>query len=337
SAACDGSVPMKFLRPEFLNLAWALLILIAWSMFALRSLHRARQRLSGVTSRPTSLFRRALQMAVALIGLACLILALARPQIIEERRTAQLRRMDAVILLDTSPSMRAQDIQPSRLARATEVIASFIQRKLPDDRFGLVSFADNSLVLSYLTGDANNILFYLDYLREQGVLEYGTNIGGALRNAMVVLSRQAEIEPAARKNKKVVILLSDGEDHGEELQTEVNELIRRGVPVYCVGIGSREGAFIPIGQVNGRVQYLTGKNDQPLLTVFDESTLRNIAARSGGRYYRARTGQEMNQAFDDIFAKAREIQGYTRAREPRELYRELLAAAFALFLLRILI
>jgi Ca-activated chloride channel family protein len=245
--------------------------------------------------------------------------------------------MDAGIVLDTSPSMRAQDIQPSRITRATEVIASFIQKKLPEDRFGLVSFADNSLVLSYLTGDANNILFYLDYLRERGVLEYGTNIGGALRNAMAVLSRQAEMEPAARNNKKVVILISDGEDHGEELQAQVNEAIRRSIPVYCVGIGSRQGAFIPIGEENGKVQYLTGKNNQPLLTTFDEGTLRNVASRSGGLYYRARTAVEMNQAFAEIFTKAREVQGYTRVRESRERYRDLLAAAFGLFLLRILI
>lgn len=332
---------MTFLRPEFLNLGWGLLALAAWCIYSLRSLHQARTRLGGAllasTSRPSSLFRRAMQMAVGLSVLACLILALARPQSIVERRVAELRRMDAVLLLDTSPSMRAQDIQPSRLARATEVIASFIRKKLPEDRFGLVSFADHSLVLSYLTGDANNIFFYLDYLRAEGVLEYGTNIGGALRNAMVVLSRQTEIEPAARKNKKVVILLSDGEDHGEELQTQVTELIRRGVSVYSVGIGSREGAFIPIGEQGGKVQYLTGRNDQPLLTTFDEGTLRNIADRSGGRYYRAHTGIEMSQAFDDIFRKAREVQGYTRIREPRERYRDLLLAAFGLLLLRILI
>jgi Ca-activated chloride channel family protein len=332
---------MKFLHPEFLNLGWALLILAAWCAYSIWSLQQARLRLgSGMLaaiSRPSSLFRRVLQIALTLGGLASLILALARPQTIAERRIPDMRRMDAVILLDTSPSMRAEDIQPSRLSRATDVIATFIQKKLPEDRFGLVSFADNSLVLSYLTGDANDINFYLDYLREQGVLSYGTNIGGALRNAMVVLSRQAEIEPGAQKNKKVVILLSDGEDHGDELQAQVKELARRGIPVFCVGIGSREGAYIPIGRQDGKVVFLTGKNEQPILTTFSETTLRTVADRSGGRYYRARTGVEMNQAFTDIFAKSREIQGFTRVREPRERYQFLLAAALAFFLIRVLI
>src|SRR5882757_3576085 len=103
---------------------------------------------------------------------------------------------------------------------------------------------------------------------------------------MVVLTRQAEIEPAMRKNKPVFILLSDGEDHGEELKFAMDEVIRRRITVYCVGIGSRTGSFIPIGEENGEVKYLAGKNGQPILTSFDEGSLRQIAERSGGNYYR---------------------------------------------------
>ena len=114
-----------------------------------------------------------------------------------------------------------------------------------------------------------------------------------------------------QQNKKVLILLSDGEDHGEELKAELRELVERHIPAYCVGIGgSREGALIPIGQHNGEKQYLTGANRQPIRTTFDESTLQEVAERSGGRYYRAQTGMEMNQAFSDIFVRAREIKGY---------------------------
>ena len=185
--------------------------------------------------------------------------------------------------------MRAQDIRPSRLFRATEVIGAFVQKKLQGDRIGLIAFANNSLVLSYLTGDPKNLLFYTDYLREQNALTYGTNIGGALKSAMTVLSRQAEIEPGMQQNKRVVILLSDGEDHGEELKAEVRELVDHRIPAYCVGIGSREGSLIPVSESNGERQYLTGADGQPVLTTFDESTLQDVAERTGGRYYRART------------------------------------------------
>ena len=332
---------MTFLQPGFLHLGWGLLALSAWCVYSLGSLARARKRLGAgvrnLTSRPSAIWRRGLQLTIGLLMLGCLIVALARPQVMNERSVADLRKLDVVLLLDTSPSMRAQDIYPSRLARATEVIGTFIQKKLSDDRFGLVSFSENSLVLSYLTPDPNNIDFYLDYLRNQGVLQYGTNIGGALKNAIVVLSRQAEIEPAMRTNKKVFILLSDGEDYGDELKFALQEVIRRQIAVYCIGIGSRTGSLIPIGEENGKVKYLLGKNDRPILTSFDERPMREIAGRSGGSYYRAHTGAEMDQAFSDIFMKAREVQGYRRVREMHERYKAFLTAAFGLFLLRVLI
>ncbi len=332
---------MSFLRPEYLNLGWTLLPMAFWCGFALYRLREARKQLGGalygLASRPSSLLRRGLQMALGLAALSCLILALARPQTVRSRQVAQLRRIDAVILLDTSPSMRAQDIRPSRLFRSTEVIGSFVQKKLSGDRIGLISFANTSLVLSYLTSDPKNLLFYTDYLREQSALQYGTNIGGALKSAMVVLSRQAEIEPGMEKNKKVLILLSDGEDHGEELKEEVRELVERHIPAYCIGIGSREGSLIPISERNGETLYLTGPDGQPILTTFDESTLQEVAERTGGRYYRAGTGIAMSQAFSDIFVRAREITGYRQVYESRERYRELLAAALLFFLIRVVI
>jgi Ca-activated chloride channel family protein len=265
------------------------------------------------------------------------VLALARPQTVRERRVAEMRRMDIVVLLDMSPSMRARDIAPSRLYQATEVIDQFIQKKLPEDRFGLVSFADTSLVLSYLTADPSNMMFYLDYLRKETALQYGTNIGGALRSGIQVMSRQQEIEPRAAKNKQVFVLLSDGEDQGEELEDQIAQTIKRAIPVYCIGIGSREGAYIPIGEKDGKTEYLTGKEGQRILTTFNEEALRRITEKTGGRYYRAHTGMEMSQAFADIFLKTREVETYHRVREPKEHYQVLLAAAFGLFLLRVLI
>src|SRR3982074_267058 len=143
---------MTFLQPGFLHLGWGLLALSVWCVYSLGSLARARKRLGAgvrsLTARPSPVWRRGLQMAIGLLMLGCLIVALARPQVMNERSVADLRKLDVVLLLDTSPSMRAQDIYPSRLARATEVIGAFIQKKLPDDRFGLVSFSENSLVLS---------------------------------------------------------------------------------------------------------------------------------------------------------------------------------------------
>jgi Ca-activated chloride channel family protein len=186
-------------------------------------------------------------------------------------------------------------------------------------------------VLSYLTADPDNILFYLDYLRDQDALQYGTNIGGALKSSMTLFTRQAEREPETSGNKKVVILLSDGEDHGEELKAEVREMAARGIPAYCIGIGSQTSVPIPLNAT----EYLSGPDGTPILTTFDESTLEEIAERTGGRYYRARTAAGLDRAFQDIFVNAREIAGYRQVREIREDYGTLLMAAFVLSLVRL--
>ena len=332
---------MTFLHPEYLKLSWALLAAGVWCGWGLVSLARARKQLGGalfsLVSRPSSLLRRGFRAALGLASMAALILALGRPITTHTLLVPQLRPIDAIILLDTSPSMRAEDIRPSRLFRATEVIATFVQKKMPGDRIGLISFANNSLVLSYPTADPKNLLFYTDYLREQTALQYGTNIGGAMKSAMTMFTRQAEVDPGVIRNKKVLILISDGEDHGEELKAELREAVERRIPMYAVGIGSREGALIPISEENGQKKFLLGTNGRPILTTFDESTLEELAERSGGRYYRAHTGLEMDQAFSDIFVKARDIGGYRRITESRERYLQALGLGLVLFLMRVVI
>ena len=138
-------------------------------------------------------------------------------------------------------------------------------------------------------------------------------------------------------HKKIFVLLSDGEDFGDELKAAVQEVVHRNIPVYCVGIGSSVGALIPIGEEGGAMKYLLGRNDQPLLATFDESTLRQVADQSGGQYYRAQTATDLAKAFSDIFLKTREIRGYRRVRETEEHYRDFLVAAFGFLLLRVML
>ena len=332
---------MRFVHPEYLKLFALILLLFPASLYSLCLRLRARARLGGqklgLTSRPSRIYGHVLKLAAVHAVLVCLILALARPQVIAEKRAPELRAMGVVFLLDTSPSMLARDIPPSRLERASEVIAKFIGNKLPEDRFGLVSFSQNSLILSYLTSDPNNILFYLDYLRERTSPMLGTNIGGALRSGLGVANRQREVEPRGEESKKVFILISDGEDHGKELDMALQEVAQLSVRVFCIGIGSRRGAFIPIPGERGEASYLKDGKGQFVVATFDEGTLRHIAHATGGIYYRVFTGKELEDIFAEIFLKSREIQSFKRVREARELYHYFLMGAFGIFVLRILI
>src|SRR5258705_10292652 len=169
---------MRFLQPQYLPLFLALLVLVPLSLRRLTRTLAARRAASAPLRRlsaPSSGFGAVTTWLLGILTLAALILALAQPQWIRRAVIPEFKTMDLVFLVDTSPSMRAEDIRPSRLDRALDVIASFCDRKEAQDRMGLVAFTGRSVVLSYLTEDAANIRYYLDYLRHDRVLRLGTN------------------------------------------------------------------------------------------------------------------------------------------------------------------
>jgi len=217
-----------------------------------------------------------------------------------------------------------------------EVIGVFSRKKLSHDRIGLVSFAGSSLILSYLTEDPNNILYYLDYLKEDTTLSLGTNIGRALTNGLTVISKEVEASPQAARNKKVFILVSDGEDHGTELESAVREVKGREVKVHTIGIGSKEGAPIPIAKEQGRPVYLEDNKGNKVIARLDERTLRWIAEETGGKFYRSFSGKELETAFSEIALKEREITGFKKVVEYQDFYRGFLIAAMGMFLATIL-
>ncbi len=264
--------------------------------------------------------------------MAAIILALAHPQLIQEKKVPQPGVMDVVFLLDTSPSMRAGDIQPSRLARALDVIGVFSRTKLPNDRIGLVSFSGNSMIVSYLTDDSSNILYYLDYLKDDTTLSHGTNIGRGIRNGLTVIAKEVELVPEAARNKKVFILLSDGEDTSSELEAAVKETQKEGIKVHTIGIGSQEGAPIPIAYEKNRPIYLEDDKGNRILARFDERNLQWIAEKTGGRFYRSFSGVELEQTFSQIVLKEREIKGFKKVVEYQDFYHGFLLAAVGIFL-----
>jgi Ca-activated chloride channel homolog len=331
---------MKFLHPEYLKLFFLLLAVLPCWLFFLYSKHQSRRilgvkralaRISHFSSVRKDFIRCLLLNGV----MAAIILALAHPQFMYEKKVPQHAVMDVVFLLDTSPSMKAADIQPSRLERALEVIGAFSRTKLAHDRVGLVSFAGNSMIISHLTEDANNILYYLEYLKD-APLSHGTNIGRGLRNGLTVVRKETEVSPGAARNKKVFILLSDGEDNSSELDAAVGEVREEGIRVHTIGIGSLEGAPIPIGVEQGRLVYLEDDKGRRIMTRFDDKTLQWIADKTGGKFQRSLTGFELEKTFSEIVLKEREITGFKKVVEYQDFYQEFLLAGVGIFLTTLL-
>ena len=333
---------MRFLQPQYLKLFFALAALVPLWFYFLYTKHRTRLSLGHRSplkriSRLSPLWRNVGRYALLNLVLAGLIVALAHPQRIRDKKITQPKRMDIVFLLDTSPSMRAQDIPPSRLERALEVIGGFAHKKLPDDRLALVSFAEASLILSYLTEDPNNILYYLDYMRSDTTPSFGTNIGRALKNSLTVITKELEVRPQAARYHRVFILLSDGEDHGSELEAALTQVKRTGIKVHTIGIGSQEGAPIPIARENGTVRYLEDDQGTQIISRFDEATLRRVAEQTGGNAYRSFTGQELEHIIGEIVLKERSIEGLKKIVDYEDLYHNFLLASLGAFLAAILL
>jgi Ca-activated chloride channel homolog len=247
---------------------------------------------------------------------------LVRPQASVTHRFPDYERQDLIVMLDRSASMKARDIEPSRASRATLEIRNFVRQK-PEgiDRIALVGFADSAIVLSYLTEDADSVLFYFDWIDADPTPLFGTNIAAALKSAMEVAQKDD------RSTRKLFLLVSDGEDYGTELQRVLVTARAGGYRVNCIGIGTGQAVAIPVRSAGGQETLLRDDTGRPVMTQFAEETLREIAAATGGRYVRSATGDELRQAIAEIAGGERRLIGWRASTERRDLYPVLLGLA----------
>jgi Ca-activated chloride channel family protein len=325
---------VRLLRPEFAPWWQILPVLLAACTIRVLYVHRQR-RLAPVASRFRPLSRRstwlrdaAILILTAIAG-GALVFALVRPQAPLTTRIPQYEREDLVIMLDRSASMRAHDVSPSRFSRATQEIRTFLKNKPENiDRVGLVGFAGSSLILSYLTRDLDTVAFYLDWIEGDPQNLMGTNIGAALKNALEVARKDD------RQTRKIFVLLSDGEDYGGEVNRQLAVYRQEGHHINSIGIGSDDEVPVPELQPDGREIPLRDEAGRIVRTRFEEGMLRDLAANTGGRYLRSRTGGDLTKALQEIEAGERKLVGYRTTTEYRDLYpMSLMVAAGAIALL----
>jgi Ca-activated chloride channel family protein len=268
------------------------------------------------------------------VSLTAMIVALTHPQMLGRDVRPVPKATDVVFMLDVSPSMFARDMDPHRLGRAEQIVQRFLQYKQPDDRYAVVAFNYNSIILSYLTRDPQGILVYFDYLNRTTQPAIGTNMGAALVSAMRVIDADDQIVPANRERRRVLVLLSDGDDNIGEWEVPVNEVASRRIKVYSFGLGTAKGAFFPLelstrGEV---VRWAITDTGQRLTSKAQTKTLREIAERTGARFFRAEDDRQVQAGIDEILTAGRPIGGYQAYAVRRDLHIHFLAAAFVCML-----
>lgn len=282
----------------------------------------------GITELTRSTSSRVLS-SLRWLALVLAIIALARPQLTEGRTSITASGIDIVVALDLSGSMAAEDFEldnerVNRVQVAKKVLEGFISKR-PSDRIGLVAFAGQAYVATPLTLDHEFLLENLDRL-DIGVIEDGTAIGSALSAG---LNRLRKLESLSR----IVILMTDGQNTTGEIPplTAAEAARALKVKVYTIGVGTQGMAPMPATDAFGRKGY------RQVPVNIDEETLKEIAAKTGGKYYRALDTDSFREIYEEIdrFEKT-EIQ-VNRFQRYEELYMWFVLPSLSLLLIEILL
>jgi len=232
-----------------------------------------------------------------------LILASARPQWGTRLVTLTREGIDILIAIDVSASMSATDIRPNRIAKAKQEVNGLLD-KLKGDRVGIVVFAGSAYIFCPLTMDYKAAQMFLDNVEIGVVPKPGTAIGDAIRTSMLGFNQK-------EKKHKVLILLTDGEDHQSQPLQAAEEAAGEGIKIYSIGIGTEAGEPIPIqegGLVGG---FKKDEQGNVVLSRLDQATLQEIALKTGGKYYQATTGEmELDKIYNEVSGmEKKELQG----------------------------
>lgn len=290
---------MSFAHPTYL---WLLLLL---PLFAGLFLWRARSRMrasarfgqirhvSRLTRGERTLGLRTTRATLVTLAFGFFIVALAGPRYGGTTRVLKQRGVDVVIALDFSKSMLARDVRPNRIERAKAEILEFV-KDLGGDRVGLVAFAGDTMAFPMTTDYAALALFFRD-LQPADMPVGGTAIGRALIAAQRLMERSTPdgLDESGRPDR-VVILMTDGEDHEGDPVAAAETLKAAGIRVFTVGIGSASGepipTYAPDGTWTGYIKDEQGQVVTTALTSENEAVLSQVAETTAGQYFRAERG-----------------------------------------------
>lgn len=275
------------MRYGFPDAFWLLALVALLGVATAAALLRRRQHLArlgdpDLVERLTASLsgtRLAIRRVLLVTGLALLCLAAARPQMGGTSVKTKTSGIDVVFALDISKSMLAKDVLPSRLQAARLLLEGLMQR-MGTDRAALVPFAGVAFAQCPLTRDLSAISVYLRALDPESIPVGGTAVGRALTVAVELLSGDGK-----RAQERVVVLITDGEDHDSDPAAAAAKAAEAGIKVFTVGMGSVAGEPIPLYHSDGSLQgYVKDRAGQFVYSRLDEAGLQAMADKTGGIY-----------------------------------------------------
>ena len=284
---------VTFLNPAFFWLFALIPVLIAWQIWKRKKQTTTLKMssLKGFENSKSILPKlKPMLFVFRILALSSIIIALARPRTVDvSSQTKTTKGIDIVMAIDVSGSMLARDLKPNRMEALKKVAQGFIEAR-PNDRIGLVVYASEAYTKTPVTSDKAVVLQAMQSVKYDNVLQDGTGIGMGLSTAINRLKD-------SKAKSKIVILMTDGVNNAGFIEPETASDIAKeyGIKVYTIGIGTNGNAEFPYAIApDGTFLFKMMKVE------IDEELLKSIAAKTGGKYFRATSNSKLASIYEAI-------------------------------------
>jgi len=267
------------------------------------------------------------RLILTVLGLSFMFFALLGPQIFKGFTEVKSRGLDIYVLMDTSKSMLVRDVEPDRISRAKKIVGSILDN-LDGDRIGFIPFSSGAYIQMPLTDDYQVVRMFLDVMDTDMISGGGTNIGAAIKLAHKSFDRTSSAD-------RVVIILSDGEEHQTNSLDVLKEINDEQLKVFTVGIGTTKGELIPVFDSASRriTDYKKDAGGNFITSSLKPDSLKKLAASGRGVYYQSSvSGKEIASLIKDISSLKRDALNTKKIRKFSQLYQYFLGVGILLFL-----
>jgi Ca-activated chloride channel family protein len=280
---------MELDEKKYLYLLFILPIVVLLFLFNLYW-KRSKQREFGdldlikKLSPESSVFKPVLKLVVLLLAITALILGLVNPKIGTKMETVKREGIDIVFAIDVSKSMLAEDVAPNRLDKSKQIVSQIINQ-LGTDRIGIVAYAGSSFPVLPITTDYSVAKMFLQSMNTDMVSSVGTSLDEAIQLSATYFDD--------KKTSKLLIMVSDGEDHSEGAEAAAEEANKLGIKIITIGIGTEKGGTIPLKR-NGIIEgFKRDNNNEVVITKLNPESLKAIAKATKGGYVNGTNTKEV--------------------------------------------
>ncbi|OUD36972.1 VWA domain-containing protein [Flavobacterium sp. FPG59] len=232
----------------------------------------------------SSMFKPVLKIVILILALLGLIIGLVNPKIGTKMETVKREGIDIVFAVDVSKSMLAEDIAPSRLDKSKQIVSQIINQ-LGSDRIGIVAYAGSAFPVLPITTDYSVAKMFLQSMNTDMVSSVGTSFNEAIKLSSTYFDD--------KKTSKLLIMISDGEDHNEGAEAAAEEAAKLGIKIITIGVGTEKGGTIPLKR-NGVVEgFKKDSNNEVVITKLVPESLTLIAKTTKGGYVNGNNTKEV--------------------------------------------